>query len=154
MGTHGRDYYEKWSSMPLHFNPADIESLPLQEATARAATKFREEWKRHKEQALKITREYNKFLKGEDSDEIKTVSLDEELKELRSLIQSFKELIERDDYEIDTLVAGLNPKGMSGIPTPDFLQFQTSMMILGLKSHQLMNDGKTSEALNMAETMI
>jgi hypothetical protein len=146
--------YNEWNSTPLHFNPADIESLPFQEATVQAAIKFREEWEKYKEPAIEIAGEYKKYIKGEDDSATKTISIDEELPKLDPLIQALQQIIERDDYEIDALLAGEDPKEMSGIPVPNFLQLQVSLKILGLKAFQLMNDEKTSEALNMAETMI
>ncbi|MBN1902943.1 hypothetical protein JW926_16590 [Candidatus Sumerlaeota bacterium] len=145
--------YHEWKTTPLHFNPKDIEALPFQGGTKSASIKFREEWERHKKPALEIADEIYKYLKEEDGDPTKTISLDEEVSKFNPLIKSFKEIIERDDYEIDALVAGKDIKDMNGIPSSDYLQFQISIKILGLKAFQLMNDGKTSEALNMAEDM-
>jgi hypothetical protein len=149
-----RDYYHVWSSKPLHFNPADIEAPPFEMKTAQAAIKFREEWEKHKEPALKIAEEYKIYIKGEDDGAPETISLEKELPKLDPLIQAFQQLIERDDYEIDAMVTAEDPKDMPGIPVSNFMQFQVSVKIMGLKAWQLVNDGKISEALNMAETMI
>ncbi|MBN1903370.1 hypothetical protein JW926_18775 [Candidatus Sumerlaeota bacterium] len=156
MSPDERAHYHEWSSKPLHFNPSDIEALPFEMETKRAAIKFREEWDKYEKSAIEIAREYNKHIRGEKSDaeSTKTISLEEELPKLEPLIQAFERLVERDDYEIDALVEGEDRVVNSMIPSANFLQFQVNMKILGLKAWLFVNDGKTSEALQIAKTMI
>lgn len=148
--------FKKWRSEKLPLKNADLEVQPLQESTLQILKTFGEKWEEHQSKAGELSERYRDYRRREPK-ERNPETLDilvNEMEPIKDLLDSFTDVVNQPDYEIDVMVFYKDIPTTGGFPAPDFHIFQTMFNLLSMQSDYFSSQGNFSEAFRSAETVI
>ena len=165
--------FEKWRTEKLNISPEDLCAEPFQDATLEAAKIFKALWKEQYRKALELSERYHDYKirdpKTQDFQEFESII--QELEQFQPLIKAFKDLVNKQDYEIDVfalykdfppsqtiLLRGNYPDIFPIITESSFsveyLPFWVTTHLLELDGDDMILEGDISGAMDNSETII
>lgn len=149
--------FETWYNSPLQLPDEAKTAEAFAPETVAAATAFRAEWDKVREEAPKLTSDLDMLMRSGQPLNIDSEDMQaqyQRLAEFQPLVEAFETLIAQPDFEIDALMAGSIPSDTNSGYVPNYLSFQVTLKLMRLHVYQDLHEGRQAEALATAESIV